>query len=101
MNQDQPLPPVAEQFLQHIVTQGVHFAETNFKGTSEQDKKGIVYQGVKAILDRLYDQADASLDCPEFVDAVAKEALIPFLSNMIEDAVKRFKLFGWELSLNE
>jgi len=89
------LPSVAEQVLQHIVTQEVYFAETNLKGTSGEDKKGIVYRSVKAVLDRLYDQADTSLDCPDVVDAIAKDALIPYLSKLIDETVKRFNLFGW------
>lgn len=94
-----PLPPVAEQVLQHIVTQEVYFAETNLKGTSGDDKKGIVYRSVKTVLDRLYDQADQSLNCPDLVDAVAKEALIPYLSSLIDEAVRRFNIFGWERTL--
>lgn len=93
------LPPQAEQVLQHIITQEVYFAEANLTGSTGEDKKGIVARNVEKILDVIYDQADASLNCPDIVDAIAKEALIPYLSQLIDAAVSRFNLFGWARTL--
>lgn len=94
-----PLPNMAKEALQHIITQEVYFAEANLTGTTGEDKKGIVARNVEKILDVLYDQADASLNCPDIVDAIAKEALIPYLSKLIDEAVSRFNLFGWARTL--
>ena len=93
------LPPQAEQVLQHIITQEVYFAEANLTGSTGQDKKGIVYRNVEKILDRLYDDADKSLELPDLVDSIAKDALIPYLSKLIDEAVSRFNLFGWARTL--
>lgn len=93
------LPPQAEQVLQHIITQEVYFAEANLTGSTGQDKKGIVARNVEKILDRLYDDADKSLELPDLVDSIAKDALIPYLSQLIDEAVSRFNLFGWARTL--
>lgn len=93
------LPTVAQYALQHIVTQEVYFAEANLTGSTGEDKKGIVARNVEKILDRIYDDADKSLELPDLVDTIAKEALIPYLSKLIDEAVSRFNLFGWVRTL--
>lgn len=82
-------------YIQHIITQEVFHAESNLKGTSGQDKKSIVYRNIEKILDRIYDDADKSLELPDIVDSIAKDALIPYVSKLIDDAVKRFNVLGW------
>lgn len=82
--------------LQHIVTQEVFRTENNLKGTSGADKKGIVQNSVTKILEIIYDAADNTFNCPDMVDDVSKQMLIPIISELVDGAVRNFNLFGWK-----
>lgn len=82
--------------LNHIITQEVFRTEQNLQGTTGADKKSIVKNSVSKILDIIYDAADNTFNCPDMVDDVSKQMLIPIISELVDVAVNNFNLFGWK-----